>query len=280
MNKYDKDGLTEQEFLARYNPGDYPRPSVAADIAVFTISSAAEPNYRKLSDKELRILLIRRGGHPFLGTWALPGGFVRPAETVGAAAMRELREETGVERGYLEQLYTFSDPGRDPRTWVMSCTHMALIDSSEIRLHAGDDASDARWFRLTYTRREDGQEDPRYNLELVSDDGILSAVIEQGAEADGMDYRIAENHGLAFDHARIIAYAINRLRGKLEDTDLALNLMPDKFTLTELQQVYEVILGRPLLKAAFRRKVKGLVRETGEYTENAGHRPSQLFSRR
>ena len=95
-----------------------------------------EENYRKLPECSLCLLLIQRGGHPYLGDWALPGGFVRPGETTKAAAKRELREETGLDQVYLEQLYTFSDPGRDPRTWVMSCAHMALIDGTKIRLKA------------------------------------------------------------------------------------------------------------------------------------------------
>ena len=119
----DKEGLTEEQFLASYRPGDYERPSVAADMVIFTVTDAEEENYRKLAKKELRILLIRRGGHPYLGCWALPGGFVRPTETTEQAAARELREETGVSEVYLEQLYTFSKPDRDPRTRVMSCSY-------------------------------------------------------------------------------------------------------------------------------------------------------------
>lgn len=287
MTQYDKNGLTEQEFLASYNPGNYPRPSVAADITIFTIGDSERDNYRRLAKKELQILLIKRGGHPYLGCWALPGGFVRPDETVGEAAKRELYEETGVNRGYLEQLYTFSEPGRDPRTWVMSCTHMALIDSQELRLKAGDDASDARWFRLTCTSPDNGDEDTvvqckgakRYRLELAGDGQVLSAEVEQSAGAGPGEFQIIENNGLAFDHAKIIACAVLRLRNKVEHTDLALNLMPSRFTLTELQQVCEVILDKPLLKAAFRRKVKCSLTATGEYTEHGGHRPSQLYCR-
>lgn len=285
MERYDKDGLTEQEFLAGYNAGNYQRPSVAADIAIFTIGNVEQQSHRKLPEKELRILLIKRSGHPYLGCWALPGGFAGPNETVGQAAMRELREETGVESGYLEQLFTFSDPGRDPRTWVMSCTHMALVDSRQLKLKAGDDASAAEWFRLSYTLMEEEKKRSanfysmhrRYLLEMSAGNHLLTAVVEQISGRETCEYRIAENHGLAFDHAKIIACAVDHLRKQLEGSELAFNLMPEKFTLTELQQVYEVILGRPLLKAAFRRKVKELVRETGEYTEHAGHRPSQLF---
>ncbi|AWB46568.1 ADP-ribose pyrophosphatase [Paenibacillus sp. CAA11] len=291
MDMQDRDGLTEREFLERYQPGDYERPSVATDMVIFTVTDADEDNYRKLPEKELRMLLIRRGGHPFLGKWALPGGFVRPDETTEQAAARELREETGVDNVYLEQLYTFSDIGRDPRTWVMSCSYMALINSKDVQVKAGDDAAEAAWFKVSFRLLrelkeldEDGYiKKLEYELKLSSEHEELTAVVERTMTVKqsltSAAYTIVSNDGLAFDHAKIIAYAIERLRGKVNYTDIALHLMPKLFTLTELQQVYEVILDRELLKAAFRRKVADLVKETDHYTENAGHRPSRLYRR-
>lgn len=291
MDMLDRDGLTEREFLEQYRAGDFERPSVAADMVIFTVTDSEADSYRKLPEKELRILLIRRGGHPFLGKWALPGGFVRPNETTEQAAARELREETGVDNVYLEQLYTFSDIGRDPRTWVMSCSYMALINSDQLELKAGDDAAEAAWFKLSYRllrERKELVEDGyvktlEYELKLSSEGEELSAVVARTvtarATSTGTDYSIISNDGLAFDHAKIIACAIERLRGKVNYTDIALHLMPKLFTLTELQQVYEVIMDKELLKAAFRRKVADLVTETDHYTENAGHRPSRLYRR-
>jgi len=272
MSQLDSKGLNEQQFLEQYNPGEYPRPSVTVDMVMLTVADIHEDNYRKLSEKELQILLIQRGGHPYIGQWALPGGFVKPDETVGEAATRELEEETGVQGGHLEQLYTFSTPGRDPRTWVISCAHMALLDSTQINVKAGSDADDARWFTV---RMESTTE--HISLSLTNEDTDLSAVLK--VKPKSTELKIIENTGLAFDHAEMIACAINRLRAKLEYTDLVFNLLPEKFTLTELQHVYEAILGRPLYKAAFRRKIKSLVVETGEYTKKAGHRPSQIFAR-
>ena len=266
-------GLTEQEFLKQYNAEDYPKPSVAVDIVIFTITDSDEDNYRKLSEKELRVLLIRRGGHPFKGQWALPGGFVRPGETVGEASERELAEETGVTNGYLEQLYTFSKPGRDPRTWVISCAHMALADINKIDPKAGSDAEEAKWFSV-YVSDIPGI----ISMSLQNEETILTAVLS--TESNETEPDITANNGLAFDHAKIISAAIQRMRGKLEYTDLAFCLMPEKFTLTELQQVYETILGRSLYKAAFRRKIKDLVEETDQYTIDKGHRPAKLFMKR
>ncbi|RJW41148.1 NUDIX hydrolase [Clostridiales bacterium TF09-2AC] len=294
----DRNGLTEAEYLQSYDPGHYERPSMAADMAIFTVLEETEDNYRKLPEKELGILLIQRGVHPYLGSWALPGGFVRPDETTEQAARRELMEETGLNHVYMEQLYTFSDPDRDPRTWVMSCSYMALIDSSKVRIKAGDDADNARWFHISFYLMDehtdypvptDGEEPKvvriqHYKLELTSDNICLSSVIEKSMtkteNGTFTEYKITENNGLAFDHARIITYALERLRGKVEYSGLALHLMPSEFTLTQLQQVYEVILGKRLLKAAFRRKAASLVEETDSYTGNEGHRPSRLYRKK
>ncbi|WP_144511005.1 NrtR DNA-binding winged helix domain-containing protein [Bacillus sp. FJAT-22090] len=292
MNLLDKDGLTESEFLEQYSAGGYERPSVTTDMVIFTVTEEEADNYRKLAEKNLRVLLIRRGGHPFLGKWALPGGFVRLNETTEQAAVRELREETGVEDVYLEQLYTFSDIGRDPRTWVISCSYIALINSAKLELKAGDDASDAAWFNISYRLLRENKEliedgyikTLEYELKLSGEEEELSAIITRimtvKATSTNTNYEIVSNDGLAFDHAKIIACAIERLRGKVNYTNIALHLMPKFFTLTELQQVYEVIMDKELLKAAFRRKVADLVTETNHYTENAGHRPSRLYRRK
>lgn len=294
----DENGLTEKEFLAAYRPGDYVRPSVAADMVIFTVTEESINNYRKLPQKQLSVLLIERGGHPFLGCFALPGGFVRPNETTLEAAKRELREETGLDHVYLEQLYTFSEPERDPRTWVMSCSHMALIDSSKVQPKAGDDARRAAWFQVTLQLLDEHIEyqqkkgascssvirTQHYELNLTGEGTILRSLIEKVITKENgavtTTYDIQENNGLAFDHAKIITYALERLRNKLEYTDLALNLMPEEFTLTQFQQVYEIILDKPFLKAAFRRKIAPLVEETDFFTEKEGHRPSRLYRRK
>ncbi len=291
MEYRDENGLTEQEFLERYRPGDYARPSVAVDMVIFTARECQNDNYRKLPEKKLQILLIKRGGHPFLGTWALPGGFVNPDETTEQAARRELLEETDVKNVYLEQLYTFSEPKRDPRTWVMSCAYMALIDSKTVEIHAGDDAQCAEWFDVSLTTEQSRIQDlpdgfvsvTDYRLSLSSGENKLSAIVRltKTRNAQGADcrYEILSGEGLAFDHAKIIAFAILRLRGKVTYTDIALNLMAEHFTLTELQQVYEIILDKKLLKAPFRRKYGYLAKETGLLSGEAGHRPSKLFEK-
>lgn len=291
MELRNKDGLTENEFLLQYDAGNYERPSIATDMAVFTVSSEDKDNYRKLADKSLKLLMIKRGEHPFIGQWALAGGFVRPNETTEQAAKRELTEETGAADVYLEQLYTFSDPGRDPRTWVISCAYLSLVDSDKLSLQAGDDAADVAWFHVEYKLLREAKnivptgsvKESTWKLSLSYNDILLEAEIVctkvVSENTITTDYTVASSNNIAFDHAKIIAYAIERLRGKVEYTSIAFHLMPSLFTLTELQQVYEIILDKELLKANFRRKIAGLVIETDQFTERAGHRPSRLFRR-
>src|SRR5262249_587894 len=175
---------------------------VTVDLVIFTIHG-----------NELRVLLVKRAIEPFAGAMALPGGFVRENESLEAAAMRELQEETGVKEVYLEQLYSFGDPGRDPRGRVVTVSYYALVSCGR-SLSAGTDAADARW------------------------------------------WPVAELPTLAFDHRRILDYALERLRNKLEYSTVGFQLLPDQFTLTELQRVYEVILNKKLDKRNFRRKIE------------------------
>lgn len=258
--------MTEEEYLKHYDATEFDRCSVATDIVAFSVSEEIRTNYRKLPEKKLRILLIKRGEHPFKGEWALPGGFVQRDETAEVAAKRELEEETGVKEVYMEQLYTFSDPHRDPRTRVISIAYMALLNTNPI-LCATHDAIMADWFEVQYEVLENNKQ----KLILKNETDTLEAELS----AEGFCAK-----GIAFDHAKIITHALERLRGKIEYRPIALNLLPEHFTLTHLQQVYEIILDKKLLVANFRRKIAGLVIETDNYTENAGHRPSKLYKRR
>lgn len=284
-----KQSITEEEFLMNYDASIYERPSVTVDMLIFTVMSKEKENYRKLSEKELKILLIKRGEHPCLGKWALPGGFVAANESLEEAAIRELKSETNIDNIYMEQLYTFGDVNRDPRTRVISCSYMALIDSNSIEVKAGEDADEVKWFAVrqsllkeTRTAAEEGYTNERLiKLMFTSDNEELYAVVKVTERVNGKVHRITrevvESNGIAFDHAKIIEYAVERLRSKIEYTSIAFNLMPERFTLTELQQVYEVILDKELLAAAFRRKVADMVVETNEFTKDAGHRPSKLY---
>jgi 8-oxo-dGTP diphosphatase len=233
--------------------------------------------------------MVKRGEHPFIGKWALPGGFVSTKESLEEAALRELKTETNIDNVYMEQLYTWGDVDRDPRTRVISCSYMALVDSTKLNIVAGDDADDAKWFNVKYnliqdkkTINEKGYIDEKlYSINLWNGTEDLSATVKVVETVEGrvtkISREIVQSTGIAFDHAKMIEYGIVRLKNKIEYTDIAFNLMPEMFTLSELQQVYEVILGRELLAAAFRRKIAHMVIETNRFTKDAGHRPSKLY---
>ncbi|MNC10911.1 bifunctional nicotinamide mononucleotide adenylyltransferase/ADP-ribose pyrophosphatase [compost metagenome] len=292
MNKRpvtDAQGLTEEQFLQTYDAGEYERPSVTVDMLIFTVMEREQDNYRKLSEKSLQLLLIQRGQHPYLGQWALPGGFVSVHESIEEAARRELFTETNIDNIYMEQLYTWGEVERDPRMRVISCSYMALVDRTTLNVQAGDDAADAAWFEVTHQLIESSRRELEqgYELEkliritLQNEQTTLSGVVKHVETVQGhvrkTHSQIVESEGLAFDHLLMVQYAIERLRGKVEYTDIIFNLMPPLFTLSELQRVYEIILGKELLAAAFRRKIADSVTETEEYTKDAGHRPSKLY---
>lgn len=204
---------------------EYPRPLVTVDIVIFA-----------LCNHDLQVLLIRRKNPPFEGMWAIPGGFVDMEESLEAAALRELEEETGLRGAYLEQFHTFGDIGRDPRGRVITVAYFALLPVAASALRAGSDASEAQWWSV-------------HNLPP-----------------------------LAFDHAKILACALRKLRFRLQYTALACALLPETFTLSQLQAIYEAILGEKLERRDFRRRMLAsrLIEATGTYRRDTG-RPAKLY---
>lgn len=191
----DKDGLTEAEFLANYDASRYPRPSVTVDIAVFTPIGG-----------RLCVLLIRRGGHPFLGSWALPGGFIDMDEDLPRAAQRELREETSLDGLPLVQLGAFGAPGRDPRTRIVTVAYLALAPRGSVSPRAGDDAADAQWFAVEI------QAAPEPNRRRLLLAGPATLAIEAQLGHDGLALCVSSATGdLATDHSLILAHAAHTL---------------------------------------------------------------------
>lgn len=194
MELRDKSGLTEAEFLAQYSPKDYPRPSLTADVAVFA---------RDAREGGLRLLMVRRGGHPCLGCWALPGGFVNPDENADDAAARELAEETGIAGISCEQFGFYSAPGRDPRGWTVSSAYVTCLDAS-VDAQGGDDAAEARWCPIDVSRQADGS----YSLLVQAADETLTCTFElREARFLPARARILSARGFAFDHAQIVSDA-------------------------------------------------------------------------
>lgn len=219
--------MLPEERTESYDPTEYDRPSVTVDVVIFS-----------LIDEKLRVLLVRRRNWPFADMWAIPGGFVRMEESLEAAAARELAEETGVRDVYMEQLYTFGAPDRDPRTRVITVAYFALVPADSVdQPAAGTDAAEARWFAM---------------------DNLPE---------------------LAFDHRDILEYALERLRYKLEYTMVGFELLPDVFTLSELQHAYELILDEELDKRNFRRKILSaeILEDTGRKQREGEGRPARLY---
>lgn len=206
----------------------YAKPSLTVDCVVFGLDE----------DHQLKVMLIKRNLPPFEGEWALPGGFIHIDESLEEAALRELREETGIEEIFLEQLYTFGDVNRDPRERVITVSYYALINLEEHQIEATTDAREAAWFII---------------------DKIPT---------------------LAFDHHKILKMALIRLKGKVRYEPIGFELLPQKFTLSQLQQLYETILGQELDKRNFRRKIlkMDLLIPLDEMQSGVSHRAARLYS--
>jgi 8-oxo-dGTP diphosphatase len=205
---------------------EYPRPCVTVDCVVFG-----------LDEDELRVLLIQRDNPPYEGKWALPGGFVNIDESLEAAALRELEEETGAKNLFLEQLYTFGDVGRDPRDRVITVAYFALVNMADQPVKASTDARSTLWFNM------------------------------------------CELPELAFDHAKVLATAYNRLKAKVRYQPIGFELLPATFTLTQLQNLYETILDRELDKRNFRKKILSMdiLKPTGQVQSGVSHRAAMLY---
>ena len=268
---------SEKEFLQKYNMNDYERPSVTSDIIAFTIKFKEEDSYRHNPESSLQILLIKRKGYPFKGHWALPGGFLQPDETVEECAYREVFEETGVKPDSLMLTGIYSDPSRDPRGWIITNAFATIISDKDIKATAGDDASEALWFDIGFQCDDDGT----YRLTLTHQEICITALLEEKETRFGKTNFIIKDSGkLAFDHAKIIATALTMLRSSAEKFELIFDFLPEKFTLSALQQVQETVMNISVLPANFRRKIAGYVEETDEYTQGAGHRPAKLYRRK
>ena len=304
MNTY-KISEEEKAYLSAYDIHRFERPSVAADMAVFSIMGMGDrderngnrrrENYRKDPEKRLKLLLIRRASFPYKDYWALPGGFCQKGESTLETARRELYEETGVKDAYLNPFSIFSEPDRDPRGWIISHAFLTLINGEKYVVRGGSDAWEARWFSIrlekqTVSRQVEGNQaevENVYKVHLVceeKDDLKIEAVIKEQKRFDNyhetVSYEIIQNEGLAFDHAKIILRAYLELQKEAGDTGkIVFDLMPENFTLTELQRAYETVQGKPLLVANFRRKIADYVTETDIIAEGAGHRPAKLFRR-
>lgn len=262
---------SEEEFLDNYDSSRFEKLSMTTDILVFSVSNEEVSNYRKTSKKHMSVLLVKRDDYPFKDKWCLPGGFLDIHENLEECPKRILERETNLKDIYLEQLYTFGGVDRDPRMRIVSVSYMALIDKNRLTGHLNPNAS---WFNVNFVEEKN-------NVKIILDNGseIITCKIKKRLKEKTTDrYEfIAIDDELAFDHSLVILSGLERLRNKIEYTDVVFNMMPRYFTLGELQQVYEVILNKKLLDPAFRRIIADKVKKTNKMRTGAGHRPSVLF---
>jgi 8-oxo-dGTP diphosphatase len=238
-----KDAEDEARFLAGYDPNDYERLSVAVDVVLVSAF-----------DGHLYTLLARRKEHPHKNRWALPGGFVRPKESLDDAAARLLASKGGLTGVFLEQLYTFGAPGRDPRTRVVSIAYYALVEQKRF---------------VGLSDRDPDVSTPELRVPWEG---------ETGGPVEALD-QTARPLPLAFDHAEMLGLVVKRLRGKLDYAPIGFELLGETFTLLELQRVHEAVLGRPVNKDSFRRRMlsTGLLKATGRSQSGVVHRPAELY---
>ena len=233
---------TEQEFLETYDPKEFSQPSVTVDVAMLTIKQ-----------RTLEVLVIKRLEHPFKDRYTLPGGFVRMEESLDQAASRVLRDKTGLEGVFLEQLYTFGSVARDPRTRVISVAYYALVSAE--KLEALENSETIRLARVEVPW-------------LGEVGGNVQIRLEK------------QNHDLAFDHSEILGTVVKRIRGKLDYAPIGFQLLPERFTLRQLQDVHETILARGVNKDSFRRRMlaSDQLEATGALETGVDYRPAEYYT--
>lgn len=269
----DYSNMTDEEFLKSYNDNDYEKMSITTDITLFSVSDISKSNYRRNNKKAFSVLLIKRTTPPFKGKWCLPGGFLSLDETLIDCAKRVLFFDANLDDIYLEQLYTFSDIDRDVRGRVLSCSYLGLVDKAKVE---GNLNPNARFFNISLNENNDDIE-----ILFKNEDEEFKCVVSKVIDDYGLEsYKEKENDYLAFDNLEVIMTSIKRLQSKINYTDIVFHMMPNKFTLKELQLVYEAILDKKLLDPVFRRSISDLVVKTDEVKQDGGHRPAMLYTRR
>jgi hypothetical protein len=229
---------------------DYEHPFVCTDSVVFTIRTEEQASYRKLPVMRLRVLLYKRTTEPYLDKWCLPGGFLNIDEMPEDNICRKISEKSHIDKCWLEQLYTFCDQSRDPRARVLSIAYLGLMNEADSKRFE----SESIWFTVQ----------SHIHQPLI--------FLNNGTELSEADF--------GFDHYTIIKMALERLQAKITYSNIIFNLMPEEFTLTQLQNVYETILGKKDQAANFRRKVKDMIQETDRHTSDKGHRPAKIYTQK
>lgn len=261
MEEVNEKGETLEEFLKNYDETKYRRPSNTVDMILMTVS-----------DKKLKILLIRRRNHPFIHDWAMPGGFINFDEDMETAVHRELAEETSITKyTYFRQLYTFGNADRDPRTRVITTVYFSMTPEYNIRnTRSGDDAADSGWFTIDKKTVETSDQGRKSLLTLTEEEKgihmvyeVRDSVVSNWVDTKSVLLLDESNAKLAGDHVKAINMAMDELRHQAASTGVLFNLLPRECTLREIQNVYEAVIGHQVDTANFRRDIRKMLIPTG-----------------
>lgn len=265
---------------------------MTVNLAMFTVVDEARINTKRLPKKELTVLLMKRNRSPFQDCWQFPYGFVGAEESLDDAVCRELKEKTNLENLYFEQLYTWGAVNRDPTARVIATSYLAIAHKDQLNSQEIDHREELQWFsvakKLLKTEHiSELQSISHYLLSLKNKTlGIsIDYQVVEDTQVDGFEirtrysYKLDSNSGaqMAYDHMKILDYALDRIKNKVRYTNIAFGFTPPLFTLTELQQVYEVLLGKQLIKSNFRQLIRRKVEKTQETKKAGAYRPSQLY---
>ena len=268
------------EFVENYSDAQYWHPSVTADTVLFRVLDKPENATKKYPLRKLEVLLVKRGGSPYKGGWALPGGFCEKDESLHECAARECFEETGLKPVYCGEASTYSSVNRDPRTRVITQSFVAVIPEGEDSTpKAGDDAAEAAWFEVEMRTETISPVHYQVQLVLKSGDLSISGSIALKADAQGVWRReIVEDASLlAFDHLEMICCAVEVLRTKIYRTPIAFKWVKDQFRIADLQSVFEAVIGNELLRTTFFEHVKPLLKRVEDKSKEAESVLDQIY---
>jgi len=265
---------------------------MTVNLAMFKVDDAKRINTKRLPKKELMVLLEKRKREPFMGCWLFPYALVDIEESLDDAVYRKLKEKTNLENIYLEQLYTWGAVDRDPTARVIATSYMAIVPTDQIKTQSIEESNELKWFSVTKKlvstdKISDLEVESKYLVTLFnSQENItISYYVVENTTVDSFEKRTKYCYSsyadasdrMAYDHIKILDYALDRIKNKVLYTNIAFGLIPPYFTLTELQQVYEVLLGKELIKPNFRQMIRKKVEITQETKKDGAYRPSKLY---
>ncbi|MCL2816762.1 MAG: NUDIX domain-containing protein [Clostridiales bacterium] len=265
---------------------------LTVNLAIFKVAETARTNVKKLPQKELTVLLTRRKREPYKGCWSFPYRFVGVDESLDDAVFRELEEKTDSQDVYFEQLYTWGATDRDPTARVIAASYIAIVREEHLKPRFTEENQEFQWFGvrkrlLSAEKLSDLNMRCKYRVTLCGRGGAPNILYDVFEETSAAGFEKRTKYGyepcaetgelMAYDHIKILDCALDRIKNKVQYTNIAFGLLPELFTLSELQQAHEVLLGRELTKPNFRRWISAKVEETPHTKKDGAHRPARLY---